>query len=127
MRFLAVGLRVRGLGEVVEIVEDPLGADDHGAVLEDEHGHAADAGVELERVALVGVLRHLARHEVDSELGQALPDALGASAPLGLEELEHQANASTTRTSRARTSAATGSSSGRPTIPSSAPASTADT
>ena len=127
MRLVAVRVGVGALGHVVEIVDDPLGADDDGAVLEQEHGHGADAGAELELVAERGVLRYLARDEVDAELGQPLADALGAAAPLGLVELEHQSIASTTRARRALTSAATGSSSALPTTPSITAASIAAT
>ena len=89
MRPLPLRAGVGLLGKVVEVVDDPLGADDHGAVLEHQHRHRTDAGVELEHVAFCRVGGHLARDEVDPELGQPLPDRLRAAAPLGLEELEH--------------------------------------
>lgn len=80
---------VRLLGEVVEVVDDAGGPDDDGAVLEHQHRHAADAGVELEHIPSLGILRHLSGDEVEPQLGQALPDALRPATPLGLEELEH--------------------------------------
>lgn len=89
MRPLALELGVGAVGQVVEVVDDPLGADDHGAVLEHQHRHRADAGPILEHVAVGRVGRNLTGDEVDPELGQTLADGLGAAAPLGLEELEH--------------------------------------
>ena len=86
---LAVRGRVAALGQIVEVVDDPLGADDDGAVLEHQHRHGAHAASELEHAAVGGILGHLSCHEVDPELREPLPDALRAAAPLRLEELEH--------------------------------------
>ena len=127
MRLLAVSVGVGAGRQVVEVVDDLLGADDDGAVLEQEHRHGANAGAELELVAERRILGYLAGDEVDPELGQALADTLGAAAPLCLVQLEHQSIASTTRSRRPVTSAATGSRSARPTTPSITPASIAAT
>jgi uncharacterized protein with GYD domain len=73
------------------MLEDPLGAVEDGAAVEDEHRNRPQTRGVLESVAIGRVDRHRADDKVEAELGDPPPDESGAWTPCGLEELEHAA------------------------------------
>jgi hypothetical protein len=77
---------VRPLVEALEEGEDLVLAAESGPAGH-EHGDLADPRNAEQLVALVAVRRHLPRLEVEAELRQALADAVGVRAPLGLVEI----------------------------------------
>jgi hypothetical protein len=81
-------VRVGALGEAVEVREDVVLAFEAFAVVGDE---------DRDLVALVRIRRHLARDEVEPELGQSLPDEVRMRTPFGLVQLHDTTFASGAR------------------------------
>src|SRR5581483_9666987 len=104
LRLRAVLFGVLPFREAIEVLHD-LVVTAHGrAVLEDEDGDLVRARSSHQLLTLLGVGRDLAQADIDAELRQALPDAVGVRTPFGLVELHagHIPAAATRQTESAR-------------------------